>query len=179
LKPLDAALTTTEEIDPMAKNFRLKIASTYKRKVEVEVPGDGLEPMKAQIIVEFRDIDPETLQSDQEKIEAGRDALMKLMHSMRDGAPDEDQVAKAEEDLEGLDEVKPKIDRILVAVELPEGSEVLDSDDNPVTGKALLDFAKKYPRWKKAILKKYAEENEEGETAALGNLLRSGGRGRG
>lgn len=154
---------------------RLKIADTYKREIEIELPGDGLKPEKAKITAVFRDLDPDQLETDQQKINGALETLLKLVKQMRSGKPDPDELAEAEEQVTAAQDITPKIDQILVGV---EGLEVEGRDGELLTGKEMVDFVKKYPRIKNPILKKYAEENEEGESAALGNLLKSAASGR-
>jgi hypothetical protein len=154
---------------------RLKIADTYKRKVEIELPGTGTEPEKHTITVTYRDIDPEQLQTDEERLASLMKSLYQLMDQLKSGKQDPATIDPIVEDLKGAESITPKIDAIFVGV---EGLEVIGRDDKPLEGDDLVDFCKRYPRIKNAILKKYAEENEAGESAALGNLLRSvkGGR---
>lgn len=156
---------------------RLKIADTYKRKVKIELPGDGLKPQACEITVIYRDIDPAELETEKEKLSRFIRNLTGMLESLKKGEQDPEQIAQAQKDLEEADSVKAKIDSILVGV---EGLEVIGADDQPLEGTALLDFVKRYPRIKDPILKQYADENETGEeTAALGNLLKSARRGRG
>lgn len=155
---------------------RLKIADTYKRKVEIELPGSGTAPEKHTITVTYRDLDPNQLQSDEERIASLMESLYELMEQLKAGQQDAAKLDPVVQKLKGAESITPKIDAIFVGV---EGLEVIGHDDQPLEGDALLDFCKRYPRIKNAILKKYSEENEQGESAALGNLLKSVRRGRG
>lgn len=155
---------------------RLKIADTYKRKVTIELPGSGLKPEKHEITVTFRDLDPDQLQTDQENIQNALQTVLKMIHQLRSGEPDQEELAKAQDQVVAAEGVTTKLEQILVDV---EGLEVVGRDGELLQGDELLDFCKRYPRIKTAILKKYDAENETGETAQLGNLLKSGGRGRG
>lgn len=159
----------------MAK-ARLQIAGTYKRKVSVPFPGAGTEPEMVEIVAVFNDVDPDEQETEQEKLDRMLALFNTCIRQLRDDKPDVDQLTKADEELAGLraDGVKPLIERVLAGVELPEGVEVIGKDGEPLEGKALLDFAKRYPRWRTRFLEKYNEENGEDGGAALGNSLRSG-----
>lgn len=161
-------------------SFRLQIASTYKREVTVEVPGKGLKPEKVKITAVFHDVDTDTIETDQQLIQTSLSTLMGLVQQMRgDQKPSDEKLAQAEEEIQGIGELTPKIDRILAGIELPTGAEVVGRDGTPLAGSDLTEFAKRYPRWKQAILKRWDEENESAETAQLGNLRALAGRGRG
>lgn len=155
---------------------RIQIAATYKREVEIELPGDGLTPQKAKIVAVFNDVDPAELQSDQEKIQGALQTLLKLIKVMRSGKEhDKDaDLTEAEERISGMDQVVPKIDRVLAGV---EGLEVVGRDGQPLADEDLLAFVKRYPRISRPIMAAYEKELGSDEPAHLGNLLRSAGGG--
>lgn len=159
---------------------RIQIAATYKRHVEVELPGNGLKPEKAKIVAVFNDVDPTELQTDQEKITGALQTLLTLIRNLRNTKANaderDDELASAEQTIENLGSVTPRIDRVLAGV---EGLEVLGRDGQPLEGDELLDFVKRYPRFARPIMEVYEKENASDEPAHLGNLLRSAGAGRG
>ena len=161
-------------------SWKLQIASTYEREVEVEIPGTGLEPQKVKITCGFSDVDPEELETEQQKIQRTLQTLLTLIQSMRAGAkPEEDKLQAAEEQIGQAGDITPKLDRVLAYVKLPDGALVEGRDGQPIEGHALVEFAKRYPRWREPIRKAWEAENESGEPAHLGNLLSSAGRTRG
>ena len=157
---------------------RIQIAATYKREIQVELPGDGLKPEKKKIVAVFNDLDPAELATDQEKISGALTTLLKLIKSMRTGSAEANdaELADAESQIEAIGDVTPKIDRVLAGV---EGLEVIGRDGQPLQGDELIDFVKRYPRLSRPIMLAWEKENGSAEPAHLGNLLRSVAPGRG
>jgi hypothetical protein len=149
---------------------RIQIADTYKRKVKIELPGSGTEPEEHTITVIYRDLDPEEIQTDEERLRTFMQTLYGLMDQLKQGKQDPEKIEAARSDLQSAEDITPHIDKILVGV---EGLEVVGRDGELLEGDALVSFCKRYPRIRQPILKAYADENRDGTSASLGNLLKS------
>lgn len=149
---------------------RIKIADTYRREVEMEVPGSGIKPEKAKFIAVLRDVDPFQLQSDRDQLHKAMDMVRRMISAAASG--DTAAMAELQQEMAALNDLTPKIDRYLVGV---EQLQVIGHDDQPLSGDDLVEFVKRYPRARKAVMKVIEAEEGSDEPAALGNLLKSAG----
>lgn len=163
-------------------SFKFQIASTYRRDVTVTIPGpDTDKPQEVQIVAIFNDVDPADIDTEKRKLAKALDVILDVIRGLRGKAkPDEAKLDAAEEAIEEAKSAETTIDQVLAGIEIPKGSEVLDKHGAQLSDDALLDFAKRYPRWRDPIMKKWDEENgsESTDPAHLGNLLASAGLGR-